>query len=31
MLTIEEHQFMAKVINRLDTIIELLKEMKNKQ
>ena len=31
MLTIEEHQFIVKVINRLDTIIELLKEMKNKQ
>ena len=31
MLTIEEHQFIVKVINKLDTIIELLKEMKNKQ
>lgn len=31
MLTLEERQFMTKVINRLDTIIELLKEMKNKQ
>lgn len=31
MLTLEERQFIVKVINRLDTIIELLKEMKNKQ
>ena len=31
MLTLEERQSITKVINRLDTIIELLKEMKNKQ
>lgn len=31
MITLEERQFMAKVVNRLDTIIELLKEMKKKQ
>ena len=31
MITIEERQFMAKVVNKLDTIIELLKEMKKKQ
>ena len=31
MITLEERQFMAKVVNRLDTIIELLKEIKKKQ
>lgn len=31
MITLEERQFMVKVVNRLDTIIELLKEMKKKQ
>ena len=31
MITLEERQFMAKVVNKLDTIIELLKEMKKKQ
>lgn len=31
MMTIEERQFMIKVINKLDTIIELLKDIKQKQ
>ena len=31
MVTIEERQFMIKVINKLDTIIELLKDIKKKQ
>ena len=31
MVTIEEKQFMIKVINKLDTIIELLKDIKKKQ
>lgn len=31
MVTIEERQFMIKVINKLDTIIELLKDIKQKQ
>lgn len=30
MLTIEEREFMAKVVNKLDIIIELLKNVKNK-
>lgn len=30
MLTIEEREFMAKVVKRLDTIIELLKDVKSK-
>jgi hypothetical protein len=31
MMTIEERQFIIKVINKLDTIIELLKDIKQKQ
>ena len=31
MVTMEERQFMAKVVNKLDTIIELLKDIKKKQ
>ena len=31
MVTLEERQFMAKVVNKLDTIIELLKDIKKKQ
>jgi hypothetical protein len=31
MLTIEEREFMYKVLNRLDTIIDLLKDIKKKQ
>lgn len=31
MVTLEERQFMVKVIKKLDTIIELLKEIKEKQ
>ena len=31
MVTIEEREFMIKVINKLDTIIELLKDIKQKQ
>lgn len=31
MMTIEERQFIIKVINKLDTIIELLKDIKKKQ
>lgn len=31
MMTIEERQFMIKVVNKLDTIIELLKDIKKKQ
>ena len=31
MITLEERQFMAKVVNKLDTIIELLKDIKKKQ
>ena len=31
MVTIEERQFMIKVVNKLDTIIELLKDIKKKQ
>ena len=30
-MTIEERQFIIKVINKLDTIIELLKDIKKKQ
>ena len=30
MLTIEEREFMTKVVNKLDIIIELLKNVKNK-
>ena len=30
-MTIEERQFMIKVIKKLDTIIELLKDIKQKQ
>jgi hypothetical protein len=30
-MTIEERQFIIKVINKLDTIIELLKDIKQKQ
>ena len=30
MMTIEERQFIIKVINKLDTIIELLKDIKKK-
>ena len=30
MLTLEERQFMAKIVNKLDIIIELLKNDKNK-
>ena len=30
MMTIEERQFMARVVNKLDTIIDLLKEIKEK-
>ena len=31
MLTVEEREFMYKVLNRLDTIIDLLKDIKKKQ
>jgi len=31
MVTIEERQFMIKVVNRLDTIIDLLKDIKKRQ
>lgn len=31
MVTLEERQFMVKVIKKLDTIIELLKEIKERQ
>lgn len=31
MITLEERQFMAKVVKKLDTIIELLKDIKQKQ
>ena len=31
MLTIEEREFMYKVLNRLNTIIDLLKDIKEKQ
>jgi hypothetical protein len=31
MVTIEEREFMYKVLSRLDTIIDLLKEIKEKQ
>ena len=30
MVTMEERQFMAKVVNKLDTIITLLKEIKER-
>ena len=30
MMTIEERQFMARVVNKLDIIIDLLKEIKEK-
>ena len=31
MMTIEERQFIIKVVKKLDTIIELLKDIKKKQ